>query len=555
MTVIDWCMVVLWVLGTSAFGFNFKKHIKTTRDYLMAGRKLKWWQIGIAQSADSIDATDFVAISGAGYRMGFTQLGFVWWGMGIGSVFLSRYIAPLLYRTGVVTNAEFLELRYTPGLRVVSAVIQILYRFIAMALVVYALAKVLSIVIGFDLWTGVWISMALTLLYVFASGQLGVVMAAIPQVALMQVVAAVIFISALSDIGGVAGFIGHSDDFGDLLHLAGQTKDGIPNGVYLWGLILVLFTYPIVNQTVAQRIVAAATEVDARKGSIAALLPWCFVTGLSVLVGIMGVVLMPELSTADPDDLFPLYMQKYLPAGMLGLGVATLMVASMSTGAGIGTAIAGLLTNDLFKFLSSGKYSDKFMLMWTRVFSAAAIICGTCFAMFIEKFGGMIPFYVAFTGTFVLPLTVPYIGAALFPKASRYSGVASLIGGIMVGAVLFTFDQLPVWMSQSECRPFWVLGTSVIVMIVWSLIENRIKGPIPEDELASILNACCFGRQMSSSQVEQMIEERQIKPWEGQKNVKYATVGWSKKLAWYSRPGTYEGLTVVLMVVLMIWWW
>ncbi len=83
-----------------------------------------------------MDATDFVAITGQGSRCGLSQLGFVWWGMGIGSVLLSRYLVPLLYRTGVYTNAEYLQLRYNASLRFASVVLQILYRFVAMAMVV-----------------------------------------------------------------------------------------------------------------------------------------------------------------------------------------------------------------------------------------------------------------------------------------------------------------------------------------------------------------------------------------------------------------------------------
>ena len=97
MQTVDWIMIIVWVVGTSAFGVYFQKHVKSTRDYLLAGRRLRWWQIAMAQSADAVDATDFVGVSGQGFRRGISQVGFAWWGMGIGSILLSRYVAPLLY--------------------------------------------------------------------------------------------------------------------------------------------------------------------------------------------------------------------------------------------------------------------------------------------------------------------------------------------------------------------------------------------------------------------------------------------------------------------------
>jgi Na+/proline symporter len=70
MSHLDYLMIVFWVVGTSLVGVFYQKYIKTTEDYLLAGKRLKWWQIGISQTADAVNATDFVAASGNGYRMG-----------------------------------------------------------------------------------------------------------------------------------------------------------------------------------------------------------------------------------------------------------------------------------------------------------------------------------------------------------------------------------------------------------------------------------------------------------------------------------------------------
>ena len=86
------------------------------------------------------------------------------------------------------------------------------------------------------------------------------------------------------------------------------------------------------------------------KAVSSSILPWFFVTGVAILAGIVGNVLKPGLeSKADRDTIYPLYMVDYLPEGVLGLGVAALVVGSMSTGAGIGTAISGLMTNDVLQ--------------------------------------------------------------------------------------------------------------------------------------------------------------------------------------------------------------
>ena len=149
---------------------------------------------------------------------------------------LARYLAPLLYRTGVVTNAEFLELRFNPAMRIASALIQVFYRFIALALAGYAMATMFQVVVGIDMTWGIVIAMCITILYVFASGQLGVVMAAVPQVALMLVVSGIVFFSVFADIGGLSGFNENKATYGEMLSLTFYTEDGMDHSVFLIGL-------------------------------------------------------------------------------------------------------------------------------------------------------------------------------------------------------------------------------------------------------------------------------------------------------------------------------
>ena len=75
--------------------------------------------------------------------------------MGVGYFLLSRYITPLRSRTGVYTHAEFLELRYNASMRVLSTILQTLYRMVAMALVVYFLATIFNAIIGVPMWLAI----------------------------------------------------------------------------------------------------------------------------------------------------------------------------------------------------------------------------------------------------------------------------------------------------------------------------------------------------------------------------------------------------------------
>jgi hypothetical protein len=228
----------------------------------------------------------------------------------------------------------------------------------------------------------------------------------------------------------------------------------------------------------------------------------------------------------------------------------------MSTGAGIGTAISGLLAIDIFRYREDQARNEKYHLRMTRLFASLSIVCGTMFAMFIPEFGGMIPFYVAMTGTFFLPLTVPYVGGALYRNASRGAGIASLVGGTGLGCILFLgSSKLPVMLGHPQWRPFWVLGFAVASFLLWSCFENKVKGPPAEDRLANILNRFELGKAMTAAEIQRKLQSHTLPTWNEPGELDYKRLGVPESVPWYSHPTTYELTLALLLSILMVWWW
>lgn len=555
MSTLDWFLIVCWVVGTSGVGLYFRRRIKTTSDFLLAGKRLSWWQSGVAHAADALDATDFVSTSGHAYRIGLAQVSYAWHGVGFGFLLMSRWVVPLMYRCGIYTNAEYLELRYNVALRITSVIVQSLYRFVAMGMVVYSVAAVFHVLLGVDLWAAVWGAMFFTMIYVFTSGQLGVAMAAIPQVLLMIVAGVLVFSFVLADVGGLYQLKAALSDRQHYLHIAGHSEPGVPGGIYLFGLILTLLTYPIVNQTVAQRFLAARSEIDARNGCFAGLVPWYLVSLTSALVGICALVTFPQMTTVEADYIYPMLLQEYLPAGLLGLAVAALVVASMSTGAGIGTALGGLFTVDLYARFIRKNAGDTHYLLVSRIVAALVILIGSLFARAIPAMGGLLPFYVAFTGSLFLPLTVPYIGGALYARASRWSGMAAVVGGFTVGAALFLLgDLLPVYMHHPQWRPFWSFGAAWIFFFATSWIENRLYGPIPDTDIAAHLNRSGLGAPGTPEEVTIRLQ-RLLDTYPRAQITKVPHPGVPDNLPVWRRPSTYEIAVTIFLLAMLVWWW
>lgn len=561
MTTWDWIVVVIFVLGTSLFGLYWQKYVTSTKDWLLAGKRLRWWQIGIAETADAVDGTDYVGCAGSGYRVGFSTLGYNWYGMGFGYLILSRWIVPLLYRSGVYTNAQYLELRFNAPMRVLSTILQILYRAVAMALVMYSLATIFKIILGVPFLNGIVISLILVALYTVFAGQLGVVMATIPQVILMLITATIVAIPTFSEIGGLGALWSKIPDAARYLHIGGYSLPGVPGPIYVAGLVISLGTYGLVNQTVAQRFFAAKNEAEARVGAVFTIPLWCYITGLSTICGVAALLIVPGLSGSQTDQIYPMLLMRYFAngTGLLGLLVAGLMVASLNTAAGIGTAIGGLLTVDIYANYIRKGASDQHYLMMARVFAVVAMVVGIALTLAIPYLGGLIPFYTAITGTFFVPLAIPYVVGSLYPKASRWSGFLGVLVAVAFGLVLFFDDMgaksLPIWLRQAQWRPIWAIVVTVIAMIIISWIENRIRGPIPESDLASQLNIRQMGNLNLSPEMKEELKRRAKEAAKLEEFIDIAEPGIPEGTKWYLHPTFWELFTFAWLIALLIIFW
>ena len=94
------------------------------------------------------------------------------------------------------------------------------------------------------------------------------------------------------------------------------------------------------------------------------------------------------------------------------------------------------------------------------------------------------------------------------------------------------------------------------MLVVWSLVENAIKGPIAEHTLARRLSTFDLGRNnMTPDEVKAMMSADEVGDWPAKSNVDFDKLGIRKDLPWYRKPGPYEIAVVIAMIALMIWLW
>ncbi len=147
---IDWSIVALLNGAIVAYALRRARDTQTSSDWFLAGRTLPWWVVGLSLYATAIDSSDIVADSGGAYNHGMSMYVVNWVGTVFGWFLMAHFIALPMYRTGMYTNAEYLEARFGPVARGMSVLVQLQFRTLVLGIICQTLFLTLSIVCGWS---------------------------------------------------------------------------------------------------------------------------------------------------------------------------------------------------------------------------------------------------------------------------------------------------------------------------------------------------------------------------------------------------------------------
>lgn len=363
LTAIDWAIAIFAVAICFAPALFFgKRSSKNTSEFFASGRSVPWWLAGLSMVATTFSSdtpnlvTDIVRTNGVAGN-------WVWWAFVLTGVATVFFYARLWRRSGVLTDLEFYEIRYSGkaagALRGFRAIyLGLLFNCLIMATVNLAACKIANILFGLERWQTLAFVGLLNVAFAAHSGLWGVLVIDMIQffIKMTAVVAAAYFALQIPEVGGLNGLITKLS--------AMQGPNGInylnvlPDFTNHWDIALAVFIMPIAVQWwsvwypgaepgggsyMAQRMLASKSEKDALGAvlffNIAhyVLRPWPW-----ILVGLASIIVYPQLSdiqaafpNLDPkllghDIAYPA-MLKFLPVGFVGLMVGGLVAANSST--------------------------------------------------------------------------------------------------------------------------------------------------------------------------------------------------------------------------------
>jgi Na+/proline symporter len=406
----DWLVVALYGVVTLIVGVLYSRRAgQGTTEFFLSGRRLPWWLLGTSMVATTF-STDTPNLVTDLVRTGGVSQNWVWWAFLITGMCTVFFYARLWRRSGVFTDMGFYELRYAGrpaaflrGFRAIY--LGVFFNVMIMATVTLAAIKIGGVLLGLDAWTTVLVAGGVTVLYSAGAGLWGVVVTDLLLfvVAMVGSVSAAYFAVSHPDVGGLSGLFAHPDvaarlsflpDFADWRTAAAVFV--VPVAVQWWST-----WYPGAEPGgggyVAQRMLASRSEKDSMRATLwfniahYALRPWPW-----ILVALASIIVYPSLESlagrfpnVDPsivrNDLAYPAMLVFVPHGMLGLIVASLAAAYMST---ISTHLnwgASYIVDDFYRRFVNRDREDRHYVTVGRIATFGLIVLSSMVSLWLEN--------------------------------------------------------------------------------------------------------------------------------------------------------------------------
>ncbi len=498
LTSLDWVIVVVSILVSFAPALYFMRRAgSSTSEFFTSGRASPWWLIGISMVATTFSTdtpnlvTNFVREKGVAYN-------WVWWSFlltGMATVF---FYARLWRRSGVLTDLEFYELRYAgkPAAAVRafrSVYLGLCFNLVIMATVNLAAAKIANVLLGWPRGRTLLICALINVVFAATSGLWGVLVTDLVQfgIAMTGSFAAAYYALQQPQVGGLAGLLARTDpaalrlvpDFGNWdLALSVMV---IPLAVQWWS-VWYPGAEPGGGSYIAQRMLAARSERDSMWGTLLfnachyALRPWPW-----IIVALSSMLVFPRLddiAAAFPwvdralighDMAYPA-MLKFLPHGMLGLMVAGLLAAYVST---ISTHLnwgTSYLVHDAYRRFVRPGADERHYVLVGRLVTVALMVLAALVTLFLETARASFDLMLSVgAGTGLIYLLRWY-----WWRINAWSEIAAMIGSFLVAIGFFVAGKL----GSPVPTHVALLGSVVATTVVW-LTATFVTRPTDRETL------------------------------------------------------------------------
>jgi SSS family solute:Na+ symporter len=457
---IDYLILSLYFLFVVGIGWVLKPYIKTGSDFFLSGRSLPAWITGLAFLSANLGAQEVIGMGASGAKYGMMTAHF-YWGAVPAMVFVGVFMMPFYYGSRVRSVPEYLKLRFDEKTRGFNAISFAVMTVFSSGISMYALAKLLGIMLGWDFNLSILISALIVLFYISMGGLTSAIYNEVLQFFLIVAGFLPLVFLGLKDAGGWSGIQtrlasvatsgGYQSDawtrtwgiMGD----AGRNPMGVEWFGMAFGLVFVLgFGYWCTDFLVVQRAMAADSMSAARRTPLIAAVPKMMFPLLVIVPGMIAIALTHQAGTSgfalpaknggyDYDMAVPMMLGHYLPSGVLGLGLTALMASFMSGMAGNVTAFNTVWTYDIYQSYIRPDRPDSHYLAMGHIATVCGIALSVAAAYVTANFNNimdMLQLVFAFVNA---PLFAVFLLGMFWKRTTGHGAFFGLMGGTAAAAV------------------------------------------------------------------------------------------------------------------------
>ncbi len=362
-------LVFLIAVGLLTYNLN-----KKLDDFVLAGRRLKIWVATISEKASSESGWMILGMPGKGFNNG---LGAIWPALAcvIGTFFnwtaLAWRLRKFTAHYKALSLPDFIEARYRDEksklLRIVAAILLIVFTTSYVSAQFIASAKALHVTFEMDYYLAFFIGVAVILFYTVMGGFFAVAFTDLVQGLLMVFALVLLPTLGIIHLGGWSGML---DQVGSIMptHLSVKAgKHGLELATFIIGMLAIGLGYPG-QPHVVTRYMAIQDPKKVRVGGLIAV-AWIILAAYgAVFIGLSAKAIITQEIT-DPEHIFPLMAKALLPEWLVGILIAAAMAAIMSTADSQLLICSTTLVQDIFHKLLGKEFSDKTMVLASRLFT------------------------------------------------------------------------------------------------------------------------------------------------------------------------------------------
>ncbi len=507
---LDISIIVIYLIAIVVLGFYFASKHKNAEDYFLAGRNLTWPIIGFSLFASNMSSNSLVGLAGAGYKDGFSVYSYEWMAV-IVLIIFAIFFLPFYLKNKIFTIPEYLEKRYSYAVRAYASIIAVILNILVdIAATLYAGGLVINLIFpDFALWQ-IIVGLALIAgIYTIAGGLSSVMYTDAVQAVILIMGSALISYMAYVEIGGWDAVYAITEP-SHFKILKPIDDESMPWPSVFTGVLLLGFYFWGTNQYITQRTLASKNIRQGQWGALFAGFLKLSILFIMIFPGAFARVLYPNMEKMDM--IYPTMLFDLLPTGLLGLVLAGLIAAMMSSLDSGLNSVSTLITMDFIKKIKPNADSKSLMKIG-RIVTVFVMIIAILWAPQIGNFTKLWDYLQNTLAWFCPPIVALFVMGLFMKRVNTAGAIATIIVGTLITVWLIGLQavgstlELPNFLYVA----FWHFIICCAAMLIFSFMGKRK----PESELAQLV--------WTSEEIRN--ESLALKDYPWYKNYRYQALG------------------------------